>query len=74
MPIVWAVTKNNLGGVQTRLGERLAGSEGLQALGSAESNFQAALEILNRDTSPAYWRIASDNLITVKELIAERGG
>ena len=69
VPLVWALTQNNLGKALRVLGER--GDD--DALLRAVDTCQAALQELTRESAPRTWAAIQSNLGNTLRIIGERG-
>ncbi len=69
VPLNWAATQNNLGGVLQTLGERESGTQRLE---EAVTAYRAALEELTREREPVYWAMTQNNLGNALQILGER--
>jgi tetratricopeptide (TPR) repeat protein len=69
VPLLWAVTQNNLGSALWKLGERESGTKRLEASVAA---FRAALEERTRERVPLDWALTQNNLGIVLMAIGQR--
>jgi Tetratricopeptide repeat len=69
LPLQWAGTQNNLGGVLTRLGERESGTQRLK--GAADA-YRAAMQEYTRERVPLRWATTQNNLGGALTRLGER--